>query len=79
MGVQLFANSPAAAFGLAVFIALLGPVSGAHFNPVVTLTTWRMGRSAYDGPTAREVAAYLPAQIAGLIGGALRGSSQNGQ
>ncbi|WP_442813975.1 aquaporin [Streptomyces sp. NBC_01762] len=66
-------------FGRAVFTALLGPVSGAHVNPVVTLSAWRTDRLTYDGPTAREVAACLPAQIAGAIGGALRGSRQNYQ
>ncbi|MFE4959081.1 aquaporin [Streptomyces sp. NPDC056653] len=82
VGVQLFANSLAAVFGLAVFglavfIALLGPASSAHFNPVVPLAAGRTGRSTEDGPTAREIAAYLPAQIAGAIGGAIRGSGQN--
>lgn len=33
VGVQLMANSLATVFGLGVLIALLGPVSGAHFNP----------------------------------------------
>lgn len=79
VGARPFANSPAAVSGLAVFIALLGPVSGVHFDPVVALAGWRTGRLTYDGPTAPEVAVYLPAQIAGAIGGALRGSSQNGR
>src|SRR5690242_14222377 len=71
VGVQLLANSLATVFGLGVLIALLGPVSGAHFNPVVTLTAWLTGRRSSDGMTAREVAAYIPAQIAGAIGGAI--------
>ncbi|WSA74089.1 aquaporin [Streptomyces sp. NBC_01799] len=79
VGAQPFADSLEAVLGRAVFIALLGAVSGARFNPVVTLSAWRTARLTYDGPTPREVAAYLPAQIAGAIGGALRGSSQNGQ
>ncbi|MFE9426095.1 aquaporin [Kitasatospora sp. NPDC006697] len=66
VGVQLLANSLATVFGLGVLILLLGPVSGAHFNPVVTLAAWA-GRAL--GP--REVAAYLPAQVAGAIGGAV--------
>ena len=37
VGVQLLANSLATVFGLGVLITLLGPVSGAHFNPVVSL------------------------------------------
>ncbi|MFC5887347.1 aquaporin [Kitasatospora aburaviensis] len=71
VGVQLLANSLATVFGLGVLIALLGPVSGAHFNPVVTLAAWWTGRRGGEGPTAREVAAYVPAQIAGAIGGAV--------
>ncbi|MFF2147609.1 aquaporin [Kitasatospora sp. NPDC058190] len=71
VGVQLLANSLATVFGLGVLIALLGPVSGAHFNPVVTLAAWWTGRPGGDGPTLREVAAYLPAQILGAIGGAV--------
>ncbi|MER7759210.1 aquaporin [Streptomyces sp. NPDC097619] len=81
-GVRLLAASLGTVFGLGVLIALLGPVSGAHFNPAVTLAAWatdRRGRrapgphhrSAPDGPTAREVAAYLGAQTVGAIAGAL--------
>ncbi|MGW5349744.1 aquaporin [Streptomyces sp. NPDC004031] len=71
VGLQLLANSTATVFGLGVLIALLGPVSGAHFNPVVTLAAWWTGRRGGEDPTAREVAAYVPAQIAGAIGGAV--------
>ncbi|MFF4487692.1 aquaporin [Streptomyces sp. NPDC001544] len=71
VGVQLLANSLATVFGLGVLIALLGPVSGAHFNPVVTLAAWFTGRRSEDGLTARDVAAYIPAQLAGSIAGAL--------
>ncbi|MDX3236387.1 aquaporin family protein [Streptomyces sp. ME03-5709C] len=71
VGVQLLANSLATVFGLGVLIALLGPVSGAHFNPVVTLAAWWTGRTTGDGPTPREVGAYVPAQVAGAVGGAV--------
>ncbi|WP_327323671.1 aquaporin family protein [Streptomyces sp. NBC_01210] len=71
VGVQLLANSLATVFGLGVLIALLGPVSGAHFNPVVTLAAWWTGRQGEDGLTLRDVAAYVPAQVAGGIGGAV--------
>ncbi|MDH6703401.1 glycerol uptake facilitator-like aquaporin [Kitasatospora sp. MAA19] len=71
VGVQLLANSLATVFGLGVLIALLGPVSGAHFNPVVTLAAWWTGRRGGEGPNLREAAAYVPAQIAGAIGGAV--------
>ncbi|MFF7211539.1 aquaporin [Streptomyces sp. NPDC008238] len=70
-GVQLLANSLATVFGLGVLIVLLGPVSGAHFNPVVTLAAWWTGRGTGDGPAPREVAAYVPAQFAGAVGGAV--------
>ncbi|MFJ9769086.1 aquaporin [Streptomyces erythrochromogenes] len=76
-GVQLLANSLATVLGLGMLIALLGPVSGAHFNPAVTLAAWFTGRRTADGPGPgpgpglREVAAYIPAQIAGAIGGAV--------
>jgi glycerol uptake facilitator-like aquaporin len=78
-GVQLLANSIATVFGLGVLIVLLGPVSGAHFNPVVTLAQWWTGRGSGDGLTGREVAAYLPAQVAGAIGGAVLADAMFGQ
>ncbi|MGC0318748.1 aquaporin [Kitasatospora acidiphila] len=71
VGVQLLANSLATVFGLGVLIVLLGPACGAHFNPAVTLAAWWAGRRGGEGPTLREVAAYVPAQIAGAIGGAV--------
>ncbi|MEU6972356.1 MIP/aquaporin family protein [Kitasatospora aureofaciens] len=71
VGLRLLANSTATVFGLGVLIALLGPVSGAHFNPVVTLAAWWSGRRGGEGPDLREAAAYIPAQIAGAIGGAV--------
>lgn len=69
VGVQLLANSLATVFAPAVLIAVLGPVSGAHFNPAVTLAAWWTGRRTGDGPTGRTVAAYVPAQIAGAVAG----------
>ncbi|MEU5764316.1 aquaporin [Streptomyces asoensis] len=69
VGVQLLANSLATVLGLGVLIALLGSVSGAHFNPVVTLAAGFAGRRTGDGPGPREMAAYIPAQVAGAIGG----------
>ncbi|HSA53371.1 MAG TPA: MIP/aquaporin family protein [Yinghuangia sp.] len=71
VGVQLLANSIATVLGLGVLILLLGPVSGAHFNPVVTLAEWWTARRGGSGVTGRDVAAYLPAQTAGAIGGAV--------
>ncbi|MER6955037.1 MIP/aquaporin family protein [Streptomyces sp. NPDC000618] len=71
VGVQLLANSIATVFGLGILILLLGPVSGAHFNPVVTLAEWWTARRGGDGVTAREVAVYVLAQIVGAIAGAI--------
>jgi arsenate reductase len=70
-GLQLLENSTATALGLAVLILILAPVSGAHFNPVVTLADHLLGRRTGQGIGAREVATYIPAQIAGGIGGAI--------
>lgn len=62
-----------------MLIALLGPVSGAHFNPAVTLATWFTGRRTGDGPALREVAAYVPAQVAGAIAGAVLADAMFGR
>ncbi|WP_055522533.1 aquaporin [Streptomyces graminilatus] len=79
VGVQLLANSIATVFGLGVLIVLLGPVSGAHFNPVVTLAEWWTARRGGDGVTAREVAVYVPAQIVGAIAGAILADAMFGE
>ncbi|MBN9632330.1 MAG: aquaporin family protein [Actinobacteria bacterium] len=70
-GLQLLENSIATALGLAVLILLFGSVSGAHFNPVVSLVDWIGGRSARNGLTLAEAGAYILAQVLGAIGGAL--------
>ncbi|MGW7612838.1 aquaporin [Streptomyces sp. NPDC054766] len=70
VGLQLLANSTATVFGLGVLILLLGPVSGAHFNPAVTLAEWWTARRGGAGVTLRETVFYVPAQIVGAIAGA---------
>ena len=70
-GLQLLENSTATAFGLAVLILMLGPVSGAHFNPVVSLADWFLGRRTRAGINLSEVGAYTIAQCAGGILGAV--------
>lgn len=65
-GLQLFENAAATAAGLACFILMFGPISGAHFNPVVSLVD-----SALGGVRRRDLLAYLPAQVAGCIVGAV--------
>ena len=56
VGLQLLENSTATVFGLAVLILLFGPVSGAHFNPVVSAADWLLGRRAGTGVSASHVA-----------------------
>ncbi|KRD00530.1 MIP/aquaporin family protein [Streptomyces sp. Root264] len=79
VGVQLLANSIATVFGLGVLILLLGPVSGAHFNPVVTLAEWWTARRGGDGVTAREAAVYVPVQVVGAIAGAILADAMFGK
>ncbi|MEV3991092.1 aquaporin [Streptomyces sp. NPDC049837] len=79
VGVQLLANSLASAIGLGLLIALFAPVSGAHLNPVVTLSVWWTGRSRRDGLTGREVGLYITAQLAGAVAGALLAGAMFGQ
>jgi glycerol uptake facilitator-like aquaporin len=70
IGLQLLENSTATALGLTVLILMFGPVSGAHFNPVVSAADWLLGRRAGTGLTGREVLAYAAAQVLGGIAGA---------
>jgi len=70
-GLELLENSLATALGLGALILMFAPVSGAHFNPVVTLADYALGRRAGTGVDARTVAVFVPAQIAGGIGGAV--------
>ncbi|MFF4353712.1 aquaporin [Streptomyces sp. NPDC001530] len=79
VGLQLLANSTATVFGLGVLITLLGPVSGAHFNPAVTLAEWWTGRRGGAGVSAREAAVYVPAQIVGAIAGAVLADAMFGE
>ena len=65
-GLQLTENAGATALGLFAIILMLGPVSGAHFNPVVSFVD-----AAFGGVPRRTAAAYLPAQVTGCIAGAV--------
>jgi glycerol uptake facilitator-like aquaporin len=60
--IALLGNYIATGAGLYVLIAVLGPISGAHFNPVVSLTFWRTGEL-----TLGLLAAYVAAQICGGV------------
>jgi glycerol uptake facilitator-like aquaporin len=70
VGLQLFYNSTATVFGLATLILMFGPVSGAHFNPVVSAADWLLGRRGSAGLPGRDVAAYTVAQTVGAVVGA---------
>jgi glycerol uptake facilitator-like aquaporin len=65
-GLELLENAAATAAGLFAIILMFGPVSGGHFNPVVSFVD-----AAFGGLSWREAAAYLPAQVAGCIAGAI--------
>jgi glycerol uptake facilitator-like aquaporin len=71
VGVQLLENSLATAFGLGVLILVFGPVSGAHFNPLVSLVDWLLGRRSRTGMNARLLWRYAVVQISGAIAGAV--------
>jgi glycerol uptake facilitator-like aquaporin len=65
-GLELLENAAATAAGLFAIILMFGPVSGGHFNPVVSFVD-----AAFGGLSWRDAAAYLPVQVAGCIGGAV--------
>jgi glycerol uptake facilitator-like aquaporin len=71
VGLQLLENALATALALGALILMFGPVSGAHFNPVVSAVDWWVGRRAGTGLTGRDLAGYIPAQIGGAIAGAV--------
>ncbi len=66
VGLQLLENALVTGAGLVALILAFGPVSGGHFNPVVTLADRFFG-----GVSNRQVVAYLPAQLAGGALGAV--------
>lgn len=65
-GVALIMNTISTIFGLALLILTLGPISGAHFNPAVSLVMY-----ATKNLSLKETLAYIPAQIGGAIVGAM--------
>jgi glycerol uptake facilitator-like aquaporin len=60
IGLALLANSLATGAGLVALIVAFGPVSGAHFNPLVSLAAASLGRLSLA-----DLAAYIPAQFVG--------------
>ena len=65
-GLELLENAAATAAGLFAIILMFGPVSGGHFNPVVSFVD-----AAFGGLSWRDAVAYLPVQVAGCAGGAV--------
>ena len=65
VGLQLLINTIATVFGLAVLILIFAPISGAHFNPVVTLVDLIQGKSSFI-----QFLQYAVVQTAGAITGA---------
>lgn len=70
-GLQLLENSTATVLGMSVLILLFGPMSGAHFNPVVSIADWFLGRRTGHGLALSDVMAYIAAQAVGAVAGAL--------
>ena len=66
VGLELFENAAATGAGLYTIILMFGPVSGAHFNPVVSLVD-----ASFGGLSWRRAFAYLPAQVGGCVAGAI--------
>jgi glycerol uptake facilitator-like aquaporin len=69
-GLQLLQNSITTVFGLGVLILVFGPVSGAHFNPVVSAVDWAIGRRHRTGLSGADAAGYTIVQVLGGVGGA---------
>ncbi|WP_433827710.1 aquaporin [Actinoplanes sp. CA-015351] len=71
VGLQLLENSVATAFALGALILTFGPVSGAHFNPVVSAADWFLGRRTRTGLTLKDLGGYGLAQAFGAIAGSI--------
>ena len=66
IGLELFENAAATAAGLFAIILMFGPISGGHFNPVVSFVD-----ASFGGISRRDALAYLSAQITGCVLGAI--------
>ncbi|HEY8074613.1 MAG TPA: MIP/aquaporin family protein [Labilithrix sp.] len=64
VAIALLANALATGAGLVALILAFGPISGAHFNPAVTIAD-----ATHGGIAWRDVPAYVAAQIAGAFAG----------
>jgi glycerol uptake facilitator-like aquaporin len=66
VGLELFENAAATGAGLFAIILMVGPVSGAHLNPVVSFVD-----AGFGGLRWRDAASYVPAQVVGCVGGSV--------
>lgn len=66
IGLSLLAHAIAVGALLHVMITMLGPLSGAHFNPAVTIAFWMRGDHQ-----SGDVAPYIAAQVAGAVVGVM--------
>ncbi|KUL25720.1 MIP family protein [Actinoplanes awajinensis subsp. mycoplanecinus] len=71
IGLQLLENSVATALVLGALILTFGPISGAHFNPVVSAADWFLGRRAGTGLTIKNLGGYAVAQTSGAVAGSV--------
>jgi glycerol uptake facilitator-like aquaporin len=65
-GLELLENAAATGAGLYTLVLVFGPVSGAHFNPVVSAVAAALGGAGWQ-----RALAYMPAQVVGCVSGAV--------
>ncbi len=66
VGLDLFENAAATGAGLFAIILMFAPVSGGHFNPVISIVD-----AVFGGLSWSDAAAYAPVQTLGCVGGAI--------
>ncbi|HWD84884.1 MAG TPA: MIP/aquaporin family protein [Solirubrobacteraceae bacterium] len=74
VGLELAENAAATGAGLYALILMVGPVSGAHLNPIVSLVAARL-----RALPPRDALAYIPAQILGCVAGAVAANGMFGR
>jgi arsenate reductase len=70
-GLRLLENALVTGAGLGVLVLMFGPISGAHFNPVVSISDWLLGRRHRTGTKGSELFGYVAAQVTGAICGSI--------
>jgi arsenate reductase len=71
LGLQLLENAIATALALGALILIFGPVSGAHFNPVVSAADWFLSRRTPEGLGPAQLGGYVAAQVLGAVAGSV--------